>query len=64
MRVLIVEDERSTHRGAGPSGGTTEQHVAVAPVRALVDPVAMHKEVVDVVAGSDVQAVVLFGSIA
>jgi predicted nucleotidyltransferase len=36
----------------------------VAPPRALVDPVAMLKEVVNAAAGSDVQAVVLFGSIA
>ena len=36
----------------------------MAPVRALVDPVATLKEVVNAAAGSDVQAVGLFGSIA
>jgi predicted nucleotidyltransferase len=36
----------------------------VAPLRALVDPVATLKEVVNAAAGSDVQAVMLFGSIA
>jgi predicted nucleotidyltransferase len=63
MRVLIVEAEPSTHSG-GPPGGTNEQHVALALLRALVDPVATLEEVVSAAAGSDVQAVVWFGSIA
>jgi predicted nucleotidyltransferase len=36
----------------------------VVPLRALVDPVATLKAVVNAAAGSDVQAIGLFGSIA
>ena len=63
MRALIVEAEPSTDSG-GPPAGTNEQHVAVALLRALVDPVATLEEIVSAAAGSDVQAVVWFGSIA
>jgi hypothetical protein len=55
MRVLIVEAEPSTHSG-GPPGGTNEQHVAVALLRALIDPFATLEEVVS--AASDIDLAV------
>jgi predicted nucleotidyltransferase len=41
-----------------------EEHASVAPLRALLDPVAALREVVNAVTDGDVQAVLLFGSIA
>jgi len=41
-----------------------EQHAAVAPLRALLDPVAALRNAVSSVTGKDVSAVILFGSIA
>lgn len=41
-----------------------EEHAAVSALRAIVDPVAVLREVVGTVAGADVRAVILFGSIA
>jgi len=41
-----------------------EVHASVAPLRALLDPVAALRAAVSAVTGSDVQAVILFGSIA
>ena len=41
-----------------------EQHAAVAPLRALLDPVAALRDAVSSVTGNDVSAVILFGSIA
>lgn len=40
-----------------------EGHVAVGHLRALVDPVALLKEVIEAAVGSDVEAVIVFGSI-
>jgi len=41
-----------------------EEHAAVSPLRAIVDPVAVLREVVGAVTGTEVRAVILFGSIA
>lgn len=41
-----------------------EQHAAVAPLRALLDPVAALRNAVSSVTGKDISAVILFGSIA
>lgn len=41
-----------------------EEHVAIAPLRALLDPLASLTDVVRDAAGQDVHAVVLFGSTA
>jgi predicted nucleotidyltransferase len=41
-----------------------EDHVAVAPLRALLDPIAALTEIVREAVGDDVQTVILFGSIA
>jgi len=41
-----------------------EQHAAVAPLRALLDPVTALRDAVSSVTGKDVSAVILFGSIA
>ncbi|HJV15465.1 MAG TPA: nucleotidyltransferase domain-containing protein [Propionibacteriaceae bacterium] len=41
-----------------------EDHVAVAPLRALLDPIAALTDTVREAAGDDVKAVILFGSIA
>jgi predicted nucleotidyltransferase len=41
-----------------------EVHASVAPLRALLDPVAALRAAVSAVTGSEVQAVILFGSIA
>jgi predicted nucleotidyltransferase len=41
-----------------------EDHVSVAPLRALLDPIAMLTDTVCVAVGDEVQAVILFGSIA
>lgn len=41
-----------------------EEHAAVSALRAIVDPVAVLREVVGTVAGAEVRAVILFGSIA
>lgn len=41
-----------------------EEHASVAPLRTLLDPVAALRDAVSAVTGSDVQAVLLFGSIA
>jgi predicted nucleotidyltransferase len=41
-----------------------EEHASVAPLRALLDPVAALREAVSAVTDGDVQAVLLFGSIA
>lgn len=40
-----------------------EDHVAVAPLRALLDPIAALRDAVTAVTGSGVSAVILFGSI-
>ncbi|WP_116951745.1 nucleotidyltransferase domain-containing protein [Jiangella endophytica] len=40
-----------------------EDHVAVAPLRALLDPIAALRDVVTTVIGPEVSAVILFGSI-
>lgn len=44
--------------------GVNEQHVAVESLRPLVDPLALLERVVRETVGADVQAVVLFGSVA
>jgi predicted nucleotidyltransferase len=41
-----------------------EDHVSVAPLRALLDPIAMLTDTVSDAVGDEVQAVILFGSIA
>lgn len=41
-----------------------EQHASIAPIRALVDPIAALKSAVGEVIDSSVKAVILFGSIA
>lgn len=41
-----------------------EDHAAAAPLRALLDPVAILRDAVSAVVGGDVSAVILFGSIA
>ena len=50
----------------GRAGAHTinEEHASVAPLRTLLDPVAALRDAVSAVTGSDVQAVLLFGSIA
>ncbi|WP_053207197.1 nucleotidyltransferase domain-containing protein [Jiangella muralis] len=40
-----------------------EEHVAVAPLRGLLDPIAALREAVAAVTGSEVSVVILFGSI-
>ncbi|WP_046770365.1 nucleotidyltransferase domain-containing protein [Jiangella alkaliphila] len=40
-----------------------EDHVAVGPLRMLLDPIAVLREAVTAITGSDVSAVILFGSI-
>jgi predicted nucleotidyltransferase len=41
-----------------------EDHVAIAPLRALLDPIAALREAIDSATGPEVSAVILFGSIA
>ena len=41
-----------------------EEHASVAPLRALLDPIAVLRDAVSAVTGQDVSAVILFGSIA
>jgi predicted nucleotidyltransferase len=41
-----------------------EEHCAVAPLRALLDPIAALTETIRIAAGGEVDAVILFGSIA
>lgn len=53
-------------RSIGRAGVTTinEEHAAVAPLRLLLDPIAMLREAVSAVVGDDVSSVILFGSLA
>ena len=60
-RLGIVETESVGRAGVH---SINEQHAAVSPLRAIVDPVAVLREVVGAVTGAEVKAVILFGSIA
>lgn len=60
-RLGIVET-----RSVGRAGihSINEEHAAASPLRAIVDPVAVLREVVGAVTGTEVKTVILFGSIA
>lgn len=60
-RLGIVET-----RSVGRAGvhSINEEHAAVSPLRAIVDPVAVLREVVGTATGTEVKTVILFGSIA
>lgn len=60
-RLGVVESQTIGRAGVHT---INEEHVSVGPLRALLDPIGALREVVRVVAGSEVSAVILFGSIA
>jgi predicted nucleotidyltransferase len=60
-RLGIVETQTIGRAGVHT---INEEHTSVAPLRALLDPVAALRDVVSPVTGKDTSAVILFGSIA
>src|SRR5215211_6791630 len=61
MRLGLVNSQSIGRAGLHT---ISEDHVAVEPLRALLDPIAALTEVVQETVGDDVQTVILFGSIA
>lgn len=59
-KLGLVETETIGRAGVHT---VNEEHVAVAPLRALLDPIAALRVAVTAVTGSEVSAVVLFGSV-
>lgn len=60
-RLGLVETQSVGRAGVH---SINEEHAAVSPLRAIVDPVAVLREVVGAVTGTEVKTVILFGSIA
>lgn len=60
-RLGVVESQTIGRAGVHT---INEGHVSVAPLRALLDPVAALREAVRAITGSEVSVVILFGSIA
>lgn len=59
---LGIVDTQSVGRAGVHS--INEEHAAVSPLRVIVDPVAVLREAVGAVTGTEVRSVILFGSIA